>query len=609
MSASAMRPQGAVEMRELLPLVIGVTGHRDLREEDRQELEARVLEVFQTLQARYPHTPLAVLSPLAEGADRLIARVAVAHGIRLIAPLPLDCDDYETDFHSASSRKEFRELLRQADPWFSLPTDRALSRDESYAQVGAYIASRCQIMLAFWDGTDNGREGGTAQIVKFKLEGVPRKFVPENSLLDLPETGPVYHLITPRVGHAIPERKLSLVEKYPGPGSDESAKRVPFERIFEHMDSFNRDAVTLGPLLAGKRAQSISYVLGEDLPAQQPVPPPLDLVRYAVADTLAQHFQRKTHQALKALIVLVFILASLFQAHVFLRNRYKITEHDVPSVLGSLFSGRAAATQSNRVPKPWYMIPITIINIPDRVYLTWLDVIYFALLIVAIVLFRRALGANYQNKYLDYRAIAEGLRVQYFWRLAGLGDCVADHYLRKQKGDLDWIRNAVRIGDLVNGVVPRDGSQSSSERLSLVRDRWVLDQERFFTRRASLAVARSRWVKRIGNWSYYVGLAFLIIRAFAPPDHLLIIALVLALAMVLLINLYAKVTAFSEHAKQYRRMSTLFAHASEQLKRLMASGDVDQAIELLRELGKESLAENGDWVLMHRERPLELPRA
>jgi len=28
---------------------------------------------------------------------------------------------------------------------------------------------------------------------------------------------------------------------------------------------------------------------------------------------------------------------------------------------------------------------------------------------------------------------------------------------------------------------------------------------------------------------------------------------------------------------------------------------------LLEELGKEALVENGDWVLLHRERPLEVP--
>jgi hypothetical protein len=32
-----------------------------------------------------------------------------------------------------------------------------------------------------------------------------------------------------------------------------------------------------------------------------------------------------------------------------------------------------------------------------------------------------------------------------------------------------------------------------------------------------------------------------------------------------------------------------------------------KAKECLRKLGQEALAENGDWVLLHRERPLKIP--
>lgn len=33
----------------------------------------------------------------------------------------------------------------------------------------------------------------------------------------------------------------------------------------------------------------------------------------------------------------------------------------------------------------------------------------------------------------------------------------------------------------------------------------------------------------------------------------------------------------------------------------------DVAGEILRQLGRESLAENGDWLLLQRDRPLEIP--
>ena len=41
-----------------------------------------------------------------------------------------------------------------------------------------------------------------------------------------------------------------------------------------------------------------------------------------------------------------------------------------------------------------------------------------------------------QGRYLDYRALAEGLRVQFYWRLAGLQHHAAENYLRKQLDEL-----------------------------------------------------------------------------------------------------------------------------------------------------------------------------
>src|SRR4051812_39076652 len=112
MSSTSTRAQGP------LPLVIGVTGHRDLRPEDLDTLRARVDEIFAQLEETCPHTPLILLSSLAEGADRLVARVALEHGARLIAPLPLRRELYEADFPETVG--EFRTLYERADPGFEL---------------------------------------------------------------------------------------------------------------------------------------------------------------------------------------------------------------------------------------------------------------------------------------------------------------------------------------------------------------------------------------------------------------------------------------------------------------------------------------------------------
>ena len=55
-------------------------------------------------------------------------------------------------------------------------------------------------------------------------------------------------------------------------------------------------------------------------------------------------------------------------------------------------------------------------------------------------------------------------------------------------------------------------------------------------------------------------------------------------------------------------MAVVFTHAQRHLQQsLLAAGELGSAQELLLQLGKEALIENGDWVLLHRERPMELP--
>src|SRR5437588_8453806 len=151
------------------PLVIGVTGHRDLREEDREQLKNAVREVLMGLRQQYPSTPFVLLSPLAEGADRLVAEVALLPeiGVRLIAPLPMPKAMYEVDFEDPNSRAEFNRLLEQADRWFEIPlvaAEAAVShpgpeRDQQYEAVGKYIARESQILIALWDGVNSDKVG------------------------------------------------------------------------------------------------------------------------------------------------------------------------------------------------------------------------------------------------------------------------------------------------------------------------------------------------------------------------------------------------------------------------------------------------------------------
>jgi hypothetical protein len=120
-----------------------------------------------------PNRPPVVLSPLAEGADRLVAEVVLEHpGAGLSAVLPLPQDDYEQDFGTPESVQDFRRLLARASEVVVLPP--VAERNEAYANVGEYVLNHCEVLVAIWDGQPAQGRGGTAEVVQEALaRGLP----------------------------------------------------------------------------------------------------------------------------------------------------------------------------------------------------------------------------------------------------------------------------------------------------------------------------------------------------------------------------------------------------------------------------------------------------
>lgn len=148
-------------------ITISVTGHRILAEVEL--INAGIDAALDHIQKRFPGESLAVMSTLAEGADRLAAqRVLLRPNAKLIAPLPFPQADYETDFESGGSKAEFRELLSRAAEVIQLKLPER--RDEAYEAAGIYVLDHCDVLLAIWDGRDAQGRGGTGEIVSHARE-------------------------------------------------------------------------------------------------------------------------------------------------------------------------------------------------------------------------------------------------------------------------------------------------------------------------------------------------------------------------------------------------------------------------------------------------------
>ena len=127
-----------------IPIVVGVTGHRQIRNEDRASLTAAVKAELEKLKALCPHSPIVMLNSLAEGADLLCADVAESLDLPLYAVLPQAGEEYARDFDEAAAGSfahhcDRAEQVFVAPPVESTPADGS-ERSYRFRQAGIYIA-------------------------------------------------------------------------------------------------------------------------------------------------------------------------------------------------------------------------------------------------------------------------------------------------------------------------------------------------------------------------------------------------------------------------------------------------------------------------------------
>ena len=167
-------------------IFIGVSGHRTLH--DLPALTACLekilatayfdafIQVFSEEITSLKATPItfSIISPLAEGADRLVADVVLKHGGMLEALLPMPIEEYEKDFVTPESKREFREFLAQSQrvtvTECGVPLDDPNYRQNAYLRVGEETVARCDLLIALWDGLPSRGIGGTADIVALALK-------------------------------------------------------------------------------------------------------------------------------------------------------------------------------------------------------------------------------------------------------------------------------------------------------------------------------------------------------------------------------------------------------------------------------------------------------
>ncbi len=524
---------------------------------------ARVRELFAELRARYPSTPLRILSALAAGADRLVAEIALEEGHELFVPLPLKPDDYEKDFPESAA--EFHALVMSLPPGsvFVLPAETGTEtprsaelppRERLYREAGLYVARHCHVLLALWDGQPSESNAGTAAVVRLKLEG-PAGLLPHDlRALDADDSGPVFHIHAPRDGDTS-NASGRVAWLYP-PENDESQFRLLCDRLERFNSEPARRAVASG----------VAAVARSLLPdGEMNTGPDRALATvFAAADLLAGHYQRVTRRVLRLTLVLAALLALAFELY-------------------------AEVLPSRSLPAAYLAI--------------------FAVLTLLLIWQRRR---DVQGRYLDYRALAEGLRVQFYWRQAGIADSASSSYLRKQLDELRWIREALRAA---NALPPPE-----TARPELALRHWVAGQTHYYRDHARVQRRRLDWLERCARGFLVAGLVATasLVAFWGPLERLqhwrewIVVTMGFAPIGAALWETYEERFGIRTQLNQYARFAGIFQRAGRFAERIAEmpspSARHHALLALLRELGREALMENGDWVLLLRDRPIVLPK-
>jgi hypothetical protein len=235
-----------------------------------------------------------------------------------------------------------------------------------------------------------------------------------------------------------------------------------------------------------------------------------------------------------------------------------------------------------------------------------------AALAVAFAAYGLARKNNYENRYQDYRAIAEGLRVQAAWCCAGLkGRLVDTAYLRMQAGELQWIRLALRFFYL---LYCEDREFAGASYDHPVCQDWIGAQWEYYRRAGQRAARLKRWLDGISSVALVLGVACSVVfgmlyyifhQKTELTVNLVTVPFVMAAVLKAVFMHYAERQNLAGSARRYERMFGVFDRARRDLREMEQTHRGDPA-RIVYDLGQAALAEHADWLLMRRDRPLQV---
>lgn len=319
------------------------------------------------------------------------------------------------------------------------------------------------------------------------------------------------------------------------------------------------------------------------------------LEHYAAVDQLAKRFQGFTQLTIFGYLFLTFLF-------VFLGG--------VVSVLGTVLPKDAASTSGDRL-FDWMLLKFSPSVFPSLLFAACF---YVIAIIFIIMLYIKSHESEYHLAFHRCRCMAEALRVQIFWRMAGISDGCSGYYHSHQTLKTDWLRT---------GLLGLDVLFKSSEKKELVdlekiQEYWLKGQTEYFKNKSNERYDKAGDSK-FGRRLLVFAFVFVAIQpvyadcvSWIYGHYGLIGALFLAIIPWFLMGwftvftLYNQMNRLNAEGERYERGQYPFARAAYCLTNPNINAETKERI--LMQLGSEALTENADWYLAAGERELMLPR-
>ncbi|MBN1227696.1 MAG: hypothetical protein JXA79_11945 [Deltaproteobacteria bacterium] len=535
-------------------LTIGVTGHRTLQNPDAiRETVRKVLNKILSAYSGNEHTSvkLCALSPMAEGADRLIAQEILNYheGSILQVVLPLTISDYLDDFTSEQSKQEFEHLMSEARSSLSL-SERPLreeyppelleqARTQAYENVGRFMVNHCDVLIAVWDGAPSRGQGGTADVIAYAGR----------------EKCPVY---------IIPTDDPSSFQFHEGKGiTDELLKKI---------DTFNSHITTSGasPDYVHNEFRTLftnpEIPEGEKLSSQtKEIIKDTLIPYYTVASSMAKYYQK----IYRRVGLLVFWLAFSAVALV----------------------GTGTVLLQKR--------PICFLSI---------FFIEFVFLIVILKAIRFADKKRSHKNWMEYRFLAERIRSAFFLYLGGveISSVYINHRAKEGEGDVSgWMSI---VFDEIWSSLPKSSAPCGNDLKVLkayISKAWIDDQISFHEKTCRKNRKKSKGFEIGGSTIFYCALLAsflhimfsLIFHYWLRGLHIPFLESFLTLCALVLPALAATFEAIRGH-REYKRLSIRSRKMVHKLRALNESFTLltpERFEKFLKEVDYLMLRETKDW--------------